>query len=197
MVAALLLGAPSLTVAPTVIASSAASGATSESPTQINWDAQKADLSREAAANDGGPGNSDFARRSWEWHLLSTKILFWLVIGIVLFGLYITMVQFRRDYSGWHKAPVAPHIPGSAEVSDPLPAVPPPMVLPLPSTLKIGPGGMEVTSQVVGLLVLSLSLAFFYLYIRNVYPIELVSVGAAKSAAPAKAHPEKPSDPAE
>jgi hypothetical protein len=37
--------------------------------------------------------------------------------------------------------------------------------------LKFGLDGIEVTSQVIGFLVLTLSVAFFYLYVSSVYPM--------------------------
>jgi hypothetical protein len=42
----------------------------------------------------------------------------------------------------------------------------------LGGTLKFNADGLEIKSQVIGLLVLALSLAFFYLYILYVYPMQ-------------------------
>jgi hypothetical protein len=39
------------------------------------------------------------------------------------------------------------------------------------STFKMGPGGLELSSQVIGLIVLTLSFGFFYLYVKEVYPM--------------------------
>jgi hypothetical protein len=39
----------------------------------------------------------DFNKRSWEWHLLSTKIIFTMVVGTVLFGLFLSYLQFTRE----------------------------------------------------------------------------------------------------
>lgn len=40
--------------------------------------------------------------------------------------------------------------------------------------MKVGAAGIEVSSSIVGLLILVISLAFFYLYLENVYPVEPV-----------------------
>lgn len=139
----------------------------------------------------------DYERRGWEWHLLSTQLLFGVVIVIVLFGLYITYEQFRRDYSGWEQRPAggkpgtAPTEPTAIAAPGALAAAPAATVaeMPLPlravpgaTTLKLSPAGLEVTSQIVGLIVLALSLAFFFLYVKEVYPIREVDV--TKQATP-------------
>jgi len=39
------------------------------------------------------------------------------------------------------------------------------------TSLKISMAGIEISSSIIGLLILCVSLAFFYLYIANIYPI--------------------------
>jgi len=147
----------------------------------------------------------DYERRGWEWHLLSTQLLFGVVIVIVLFGLYITYVQFRRDYSDWEDKTPAPRPgtqrrePGAAPpaAQPDTPAVPdqPPPRAPLgATTLKLSAAGLEVTSQIVGLIVLVLSLAFFFLYVKEVYPIREVDVTKAASPPPQDTAPEEKAD---
>ena len=116
----------------------------------------------------------EFDERSYRWHLFSTKLIFFLVILIVVFGLYITYVQFNRDYHDWSPPQ---HHPVDAAQSDPtaavdgvVPAVPVVQARPI-STFKMGPGGLELSSQVIGLIVLALSFGFFYLYVKEVYPM--------------------------
>lgn len=112
-----------------------------------------------------------FIESSWVWHLWSTGLLFFLVLLIVCFGLYMTYVQFNRDYSGWAPPPQGGTVPADGQPSQgageggrsPVPAS---------NTLKINAGGLELTSQVVGLLVLAFSLAFFYFYVHRVYPMQ-------------------------
>jgi hypothetical protein len=42
---------------------------------------------------------------------MSTQVLFWIVIFIVVFGLALTLVQFRRDYSQWQHPATIPRKP--------------------------------------------------------------------------------------
>ena len=147
----------------------------------------KADLEQQAMHLQWQRG---YERRGWEWHLLSTQLLFGVVIVIVLFGLYITYVQFRRDYSEWEQRPAANKPDTPAPPAATADATPPARALPGATTLKLTPAGLEVTSQIVGLIVLALSLAFFFLYVKEVYPIREVDVTKqasppAREAAPA------------
>jgi hypothetical protein len=113
----------------------------------------------------------EFDERSYRWHLFSTKLIFFLVILIVVFGLYITYVQFNRDYRDW--SPPQHHPTDTLKIGA-TPAVDAAdSVVPLRpiSTFKMGPGGLELSSQVIGLIVLTLSFGFFYLYVKEVYPM--------------------------
>lgn len=126
----------------------------------------------------------EYERRGWEWHLLSTQMLFGVVILIVFFGLYITYRQFERDYSDWERAqrPQPPAQAGAADAPPDAAAAAPPPRSGLASTLKLSASGLEVTSQVVGLIVLALSLAFFFLYVKDVYPVREVQVTQPSNA---------------
>ncbi|MBS0367699.1 MAG: hypothetical protein JSS57_00715 [Proteobacteria bacterium] len=115
----------------------------------------------------------DYERRGWEWHLFSTQLLFCIVMGIVAFGLWITYLQFKRDYTGRaraQKTEAAHAQAGQAPAAESASEEPAPPAT-TNSTIKIGPAGMEMTSQIVGLLVLALSVAFFYFYVKEVYPM--------------------------
>ena len=129
-----------------------------------------------------------FARQSWDWHLFSTKLLLFVVMSIVAFGLAITYLQFTRDgrKARRKKPQSAPAANGTTTTAS---AVVPDTLADQgkPSTFKLGPEGLEVTSQVIGLLVLGFSLAFFYLYVKIVYPMQEVELQkqAQSAAAPA------------
>ena len=113
----------------------------------------------------------EFARQSWDWHLFSTKLLMYVVMAIVAFGLLITYLQFTRDgrkLRRIRKRKAAADKPEEAEEAAFDDAS--------PSTLKLGLEGIEITSQVIGLLVLAFSLAFFYLYVKVVYPMQEVEL---------------------
>jgi hypothetical protein len=112
-----------------------------------------------------------FDERSYQWHLFSTKLIFFLVILIVMFGLYITYVQFNRDYHDWSPPQHHPTDTVKIGATPAVDAVDSAMPLRPISTFKMGPGGLELSSQVIGLIVLALSFGFFYLYVKEVYPI--------------------------
>lgn len=127
----------------------------------------------------------DYERRGWEWHLFSTQLLFCIVMGIVAFGLWITYLQFKRDYTGrdhTKKMQAADteskQTPAAAESADKKSQ---PHTT-ANSSIKIGPAGMEMTSQIVGLLVLALSVAFFYFYVNEVYPMREIERGKATTS---------------
>lgn len=121
----------------------------------------------------------EFISKSWLWHLYSTAFLFLLVLGIVIFGLYITYLQFNRDYKTW-TPPLLPVAPTQGEGGqkpveggDGTAVVGGQAATPTAlNSVKISAGGLELSSQVIGLLVLAISLAFFYLYVMKVYPMQ-------------------------
>ena len=113
----------------------------------------------------------EFTERSFRWHLFSTKLIFFLVVAIVIFGLFITYVQFKRDYRDW--ASHQSHSPTAGVSAADAGSADAPVVAAAPavSSIKLGVGTLELSSQVIGLLVLALSLGFFYLYVKEIYPM--------------------------
>jgi hypothetical protein len=130
-----------------------------------------ADVCNRALTLQDRKWKEEFDERSYRWHLFSTKLIFFLVILIVMFGLYITYVQFNRDYHDW--SPPQHHPTDKVKIGATAAADAAESVVPLRpvSTFKMGPGGLELSSQVIGLIVLALSFGFFYLYVKEVYPM--------------------------
>ena len=145
------------------------------------------DVITEPLAGSGYPGaqsgddawTQEFKQRSFEWHLLTTRIIFGMVVFIVGFGLYITYLQFKRDYTDssyqqttHERVEIKPADGEAAPVA---------VVVPQKSvtTMKLGPGGLELSSQIIGLAVLAFSLGFFYLYVKEIYPMNEVAVEKA------------------
>lgn len=127
-----------------------------------------------ASIAEGYLWQRDFYKQTWEWHLFSTKVLMVVVLVILGFGLFVTYVQFKREY-------VDRATPTAGVAGEPPPSA-------ASGSLKIGPSGLEITSQVIGLLVLAFSLGFFYLYVKEVYPMQEVALQqkAAQQSAVAK-----------
>ena len=87
------------------------------------------------------------------WQSLSTKIIFVVVLLLVLAGIYFAAIQFhaglrRRDGAD----------PASPEETE----------------LSLSLSEVKVRSPVLGVIILTISLAFFYLYLVHVYPIRNV-----------------------
>lgn len=81
-------------------------------------------------------------QKVFDWQYTSSVIIFYVVIGIVLIGLYFSWMQFHRK---------------DGEVGE--------------TTMEASKEGFKVSSPVLGVIILLLSLAFFYLYLLHVYPI--------------------------
>jgi hypothetical protein len=90
-------------------------------------------------------------KRVFAWQLFSSKVIFIVVIMLVAAGLYFSWLQFRSDLSRRAAA-------GQGEEAS--------------TTLEAGSGGIKVSSPVLGVIILVISLLFFYLYLVYVYPIE-------------------------
>ena len=80
--------------------------------------------------------------RVFHWQHLSTRIIFFVVLSLVFAGLFFAWVQFRQ---------------GSQDQDH---------------EVEISMQGIKVSSPVLGVIILTLSLAFFYLYLVYVYPIQ-------------------------
>jgi len=84
-------------------------------------------------------------QRVFEWQLLSSKIIFAVVLVLVFAGIYFAAVQFH----------VAQREKAKGE----------------PTQLEASLSGIKVSSSVLGVIILVISLLFFYLYLVHVYPI--------------------------
>ncbi len=97
----------------------------------------------------------------FQWQDLSTKIIFTVVLVLVFLGMYFAAIQF---HVGLRRRP------------PPGPGLPPDAYHPYeePSEIALSLKGFKVRSPVLGVIVLTISLAFFYLYLVYVYPIRTV-----------------------
>jgi hypothetical protein len=87
------------------------------------------------------------------WQSLSTKIIFVVVLLLVLAGIYFAAIQFHAGLR--RRQGADPASPDETELSLSLSEV-------------------KVRSPVLGVIILTISLAFFYLYLVHVYPIRNV-----------------------
>lgn len=85
--------------------------------------------------------------QAFEWQAWSSKVIFVVVLLLVFVGIVFAALQFRAGLGGSGK-------PGE-----------------LDTEFAVDLKGLRVRSPVLGVIVLTISLAFFYLYLVYVYPI--------------------------
>lgn len=85
-------------------------------------------------------------RHVFEWQLFSSKIIFYVVVFLVTIGLFFSGVQF---YAAYKKNFIDEKV----------------------TELSASASGIKVSSSVLGVIILIISLLFFYLYLVYVYPI--------------------------
>lgn len=86
----------------------------------------------------------DYRMSVFRWQHVSTQIIFFVVIAVVAVGLYFSWLQFHasEDKAGMGT-----------------------------TSIEAGKSGFKISSPVLGVIILTLSLAFFYLYLIHVYPV--------------------------
>ncbi|HLK08281.1 MAG TPA: hypothetical protein VKV30_10075 [Candidatus Angelobacter sp.] len=89
-------------------------------------------------------------QRVFAWQFVSSKLIFATVLILVFAGIYFAAIQFHKGLSGKGAA--------AAQATD------------IEASLK----GIKVSSPVLGVIILVISFAFFYLYLVYVYPIHEV-----------------------
>jgi len=86
----------------------------------------------------------DHRHRSFEWQLVSSKIIFFTVLVLVIVGIIFSGIQFKKAMKE-----------GISETT----------------TAEVSPTGLKFSSSVLGVIILFISLMFFYLYLIYIYPI--------------------------
>ncbi len=109
-------------------------------------------------------------KQAFEWNLLSSKITFWSVILLVFIGIVFAGIQFYIAMIRKHPA-TNKKDPGKNPEPEATAANQSPTIEQLNTAMEAGPGGIKVSSPVLGVIILVISLLFFYLYLAYVYPI--------------------------
>lgn len=107
-----------------------------------------------AALEEYATWGLEHRRGVFEWQHRSSQIIFFAVLFLVLTGVGFSGIQFYRSM----REPVRGTGTEEGEES----AV---------SHIEFSAGGVKISSPVLGVIILGLSLAFFYLYLVFVYPI--------------------------
>lgn len=118
----------------------------------------------------------DHRRRVYEWQLFSSRLIFYVVVLLVLSGIYFAGVQFHAGLRGGRsKSKAAMKTDsegtqgGTASASEDAPGTT--KAAPVVTQLEVSPTGIKVSSPILGVIILVISFAFFYLYLRYVYPV--------------------------
>jgi hypothetical protein len=99
-------------------------------------------------------------RKVFDWQHTSSIIIFWVVILIVVIGLFFSGMQFYISLKREKE-----RIKKPAETSEHQESV---------TEFEASLQGIKVSSSVIGIIILVISLAFFYLYLVHVYPVSEV-----------------------
>jgi len=108
-------------------------------------------------------------QRVFEWQLLSSRIIFGLVALLVFAGIYFAALQFHHGLR--QPAVAAPRVPPQSENTGKLETSAELQANAMFTTFSASARGIQVSSPVLGVVILVISLAFFYLYLVYVYPI--------------------------
>lgn len=129
-------------------------------------------------------------RKVLDWQHTSSVVIFWVVVLLVLGGLMLAALQFwgamRAQLLHTQLVAASPGVVSTATT-----ATASLSVSGAANTAPAGPGstspaagdsgastfeaslkGIKISSSVIGLIVLAMSMAFFYLYLKFVYPIQ-------------------------
>ncbi len=90
----------------------------------------------------------------FKWQHFSGRVILGFVLLLVSMGVFFSYLQFRlylRSASSANKQAASPE---------------------MDTDLELSTSGIKVSSNVLGVIILALSLAFFYLYLAYVYPIQ-------------------------
>jgi hypothetical protein len=121
-----------------------------------------------------------YRQKVFEWQYRSTIGIFIVSILLVLSG--IAFAAWQLQYSmrlGLHRmslmtaAAAASAASGSTDPASPDSN---------DTTLKVSPTGLEVHSATLGVIILAFSMCFFYMYLKYVYPIQIVPTHAPEPA---------------
>jgi hypothetical protein len=112
-------------------------------------------------------------QRIFEWQYYAGIVVFFVSISVVVLGLYMSWLQFYSFYL--RTKATAGHV--DAAVAHAMQKNP--RELPKETSqeqfqnkLELSATGAKVSTPIVGVIILTLSLAFFYLYLKFVFPIE-------------------------
>ena len=97
----------------------------------------------------------------YDWQLASSRVTFVIVILLVLIGIFFSWLQFRLSLRP--RPPIIHNLGTDAPPAEAAAVV--------VTEISAGREGIKVSSPVLGVIILVISLLFFYLYLAYVYPL--------------------------
>lgn len=172
----------------------------SDSVDEYDYRMYKAEAEDYITYTEANIKQSEFKKKIWELnyerlkeHGRHSDIIFWVVLIIVFSGLAFSAIQFYIGLQS-QKRPINVNMPPDIVAQQQVVgAAVGEVKAPEPTTLKISKDGIEVQSSVLGVIILVISIAFFYLYLTIVYPINPLDTNHTdskqeKADSPAKKH---------
>jgi hypothetical protein len=99
-----------------------------------------------------------------------SELIFYLVLALVGAGMALSWMQFRLSFRSGHAAAV------SATSASTIEQAADGSVRNTIADITINMSGLTVKSSMLGIVILAMSLAFFFLFLKYVYPIQFISV---------------------
>jgi hypothetical protein len=126
------------------------------------------------------------AEEAYEWQHVSTMVIFVVVILLMVAGVVFSWIQFRQ---GMHHpvqaiastvSTIAQSTSSPGDAANEAPGV---IEKSAVTEFSASPQGIKVASSTLGVIILVISMCFFYMYLRYVYPINIQNANQAVSAA--------------
>jgi hypothetical protein len=143
---------------------------------QAKWEAGNAKLT--AAQEEYAAFTLQHAEAVYRWQHFSTQIIFCVVVLLMLAGIVFSWIQFRQGLH--HPAQVIALSSSKVTTSgDAAPAADVTVEKAGVTEFSASPQGIKVASSTLGVIILVISMCFFYMYLRYVYPISVENADRA------------------
>ena len=154
-----------------------AAGGAAGNRAQEQWEAGYRKLT--AAQEEYATFSMQHAEDTYRWQHFSTQVIFCVVILLMLAGIVFSWIQFRQ---GMHPPPAqAIALSSSKVVTSGDAALAPDVTVQKEAVTEFSasPQGIKVASSTLGVIILVISMCFFYMYLRYVYPISIENANRA------------------
>ena len=107
---------------------------------------------------------------SFRFQYIQTWVIFAIVVLLVMSGVYLAYLQFKLDEKKALAQLEIQKLLAKNTVAEPLVGT---SAVGGETSLEVSTSGIKITSSVIGLVVLAMSFAFFYLYVLHVYELKV------------------------